>query len=47
MKQMLISELKSIFEHMGIKLIKGYNNLKANEIGYEFTEKNNIVWINF
>lgn len=42
MRQMLISELKSIFENMGIKLIKGYNDLKANEIGYEFTKKNKL-----
>ena len=42
MKQLSMSNLKTAFEHVGIKIVKGYNDLKANEIGYEFTEKNRL-----
>ena len=42
MKKILITDLKVAFEHMEIKIIEGYNSLKTNEIGYEFTEENKL-----
>ena len=42
MKRITISNLRGAFEHVGMKLIKGYSALKTNEIGYEFAEKNMV-----
>ena len=42
MKEVLISDIKGIFESMGIKVIEGYDNLKTNEIRYKFMDKNRL-----
>lgn len=46
MRERLISDIRGIFENMGIRVVEGYENLKADEIRYRFIDRN-LLQLNY